>query len=112
MTNLKDKKNGQEDNFNHALQEPAKPTQHSQIQTEPCLCEICLNARHEELLRVREFFQKEREELRGKIEKMKKTQHMEACEIKQVDPQICGWCLGHNLLYNQAISDILNLLTK
>ena len=42
----------------------------------------------------------------------KKHKHLDNCNLQEISPEKCGWCLASNLHYNQALQDLITNLTK
>ena len=40
----------------------------------------------------------------------KKHKHLDNCNLQEISPEKCGWCLASNLHYNRALQDLINKL--
>jgi hypothetical protein len=59
---------------------------------------------------IRSLLASQKQEVIEIAEGTKKHKHLDNCNLQEISPEKCGWCLASNLHYNQALQDLINKL--
>ena len=61
---------------------------------------------------IQSLLASQKQEIIAEVEGTKKHKHLDNCNLQEISPEKCGWCLASNLHYNRALQDFITNLTK